>query len=81
MQDWERPHIILLVIFSDLASIKTCVENAINPLGGLHYLINCAANYNRAKAHECNLETWDNIIDTNVRKRVPLFTTFFTRNK
>ena len=52
---------------SDLASIKTCVESTINQIDSLNYLINCASNYNRAKAHECNLETWDNIIDTNVR--------------
>lgn len=52
---------------SDGASIKMCVANAINQLGRLTYLINCASNYNWAKTHECELETWDHILDTNVR--------------
>ena len=61
------PAHIFICDISDGASIKTCVANAINQLGGLNYLINCAGNYNRAKAHECELETWDHILDTNVR--------------
>ena len=61
------PAHIFICNISDGASIKTCVTNAINQLGGLNYLINCAGNYNRAKAHECELETWDHILDTNVR--------------
>ena len=61
------PAHIFICDISDGASIKTCVANAINQLGGLNYLINCAGYYNRAKAHECELETWDHILDTNVR--------------
>ena len=61
------PAHIFICDISDGASIRTCVANALNQLGGLNYLINCAGNYNRAKAHECELETWDHILDTNVR--------------
>ena len=61
------PAHIFICDISDGESIKACVANAINQLGGLNYLINCAGNYNRAKAHECELETWDHILDTNVR--------------
>ena len=65
--DLGTPAHIFVCDISDRVSIKSCVSDAIIQLGGLNYLINCAGNYNRAKAQECELENWDHIIDTNVR--------------
>ena len=52
---------------SESSEIKKCCEQAINSLGNLNYLIHCAGNYNKASADECDLEVWDDILDTNLR--------------
>lgn len=57
------------------SEIKNCCEEAINSLSGLNYLIHCAGNYNKASAGECDLEVWDDILDSNLRS-----TYHFTRH-
>ena len=52
---------------SKSSEIEKCCEKAINSLGGINYLIHCAGNYNKASADECDLEIWDDILDTNLR--------------
>lgn len=43
------------------------VTEAIDLLGGLNYLINCAGAYHSAKAYEADLRVWDEMLDTNFR--------------
>jgi NADP-dependent 3-hydroxy acid dehydrogenase YdfG len=50
-----------------LDDLEGAVEHAIERLGGLHYLINCAGTHVSAKAHEADLFTWDHMLDTNFR--------------
>ena len=50
-----------------LDDLEGAVEHAVERLGGLHYLINCAGTHVSAKAHEADLSTWDHMLDTNFR--------------
>jgi NADP-dependent 3-hydroxy acid dehydrogenase YdfG len=43
------------------------VAHAIDLLGGLNFLVNCAGRYHSAKAQEANLREWDDMLDTNFR--------------
>ena len=52
---------------SDGSEIKRCCEEAINSLGGGNYLIHCAGQYDKASAGECDLEVWDDVLDSNLR--------------
>ena len=52
---------------SDGSEIKRCCEEAINSLGGVNYLIHCAGQYDKASAGECDLEVWDDVLDSNLR--------------
>jgi len=48
-------------------SIESTVKKAIERLGGLHYLINCAGLSATGKLHETDLSSSDAILDTNLR--------------
>ena len=50
-----------------LDDLEVAIKHAIERLGGLHYLINCAGTHVSAKAHEADLSTWDHMLDTNFR--------------
>ena len=52
---------------SNPSSIKECSETAIKRLKGLNFMIHCAGDYNKAAADDCDLETWDKILDVNLR--------------
>ena len=52
---------------SSPSSIKECSEAAIKRLKGLNFMIHCAGDYNKAAADDCDLETWDKILDINLR--------------
>lgn len=49
------------------ATIEGALRQAIEALGGLNYLINCAGVYERSKADEGDLATWDRMLDINLR--------------
>jgi len=57
------------------ATIKGAVLEAIDKLGGLDYLINCAGRSIRGKLHEADPEDCDAIIDTNLKAHY-----YFTRH-
>jgi len=64
-----------LPLVCDLAKIETiegAVSNAIEGLGGLNYLINCAGISKEGKLHETNLDECDAILDTNLRSHLYL---------
>ncbi len=48
-------------------TIEGAVRQAIEALDGLNYLINCAGVSERSKADEGDMETWDQILDVNLR--------------
>ena len=48
-------------------TIEDAVHKAIQALNGLNYLINCAGVYERSKADDGDMETWDQILDVNLR--------------
>jgi NADP-dependent 3-hydroxy acid dehydrogenase YdfG len=50
-----------------LDDLEGAVEHAVELLGGLHYLINCAGTHVSAKAYEADLSAWDHMLDTNFR--------------
>jgi len=50
-----------------LDSIETMVAEAIEQLGGLNFLINCAGVSAQGKMHEIDLSSADSIINTNLR--------------
>jgi 3-oxoacyl-[acyl-carrier protein] reductase len=52
---------------SQTATIKGAVAEAIDNLGGLNYLINCAGTSIPGKLHEVDLDDCDTILDTNLR--------------
>lgn len=47
--------------------LENLVQQAIQELGGLDFLVNCAGSHVVAKAHEADLEAWDNELDINFR--------------
>lgn len=49
------------------STIKSAVSEAIEILGGLNFLINCAGVSNRGALHETDLDQCDAILDTNLR--------------
>jgi NADP-dependent 3-hydroxy acid dehydrogenase YdfG len=49
------------------ATIEAAVNEAIDKLGGLNYLINCAGASIHGKLHEADLDDCDAIIDTNLK--------------
>lgn len=52
---------------SQSSTIEGTVAEAIDKLGGLNYLINCAGASIRGKLHEIDLEYCDTIVDTNLK--------------
>ena len=64
---YENPCFMFSCDISNMTEIKECSENAIKSLGGLNFLIHCAGDYNKALADNCDLEIWDNILNTNLR--------------
>lgn len=52
---------------AQVSTIETAVASAIETLGGLNYLINCAGISNEGKLHEVDPAQCDRIIDTNLR--------------
>jgi NADP-dependent 3-hydroxy acid dehydrogenase YdfG len=49
------------------ATIEVAVKQVIDTLGGLNFLINCAGLYEKTTADEGALETWDRILDVNLK--------------
>lgn len=52
---------------AQIDTIEATVKTAIERLGGLHYLINCAGVSATGKLHETDLASSDAILDTNLR--------------
>jgi NAD(P)-dependent dehydrogenase (short-subunit alcohol dehydrogenase family) len=52
---------------SHIETIEAAVSEAIEKLGGLNYLINCAGVSIYGKLHEADLDSCDAILDTNLR--------------
>ena len=52
---------------SDVPSIQEMVEDTIDKLGGLNFLINCAGIHKSGKSYEVDLSAWDTMLDTNLR--------------
>ena len=52
---------------SKRTEIKKYSEKVIEKLSGMNFLIHCAGNYNKATSEDCDLETWDKILDINLR--------------
>ena len=50
-----------------LDDLEGAVEHAVELLGGLYYLINCAGTHVSAKAYGADLSAWDHMLDTNFR--------------
>lgn len=48
-------------------TLKDSIDQVILDLDGLNYLINCAGVYESAKGDEGDLNTWDAVLDTNLR--------------
>jgi NADP-dependent 3-hydroxy acid dehydrogenase YdfG len=61
------PAIPVVCDIARTATIEGAVRQAIEALDGLNYLINCAGAYERSKADEGDLETWDRILDVNLK--------------
>jgi len=51
-------------------TIENTVSSAINSLGGLNYLINCAGMSKLGELHKADLEDCDAILDTNLRSHL-----------
>ena len=76
---YENPCFIFSCDISNMTEIKECSENAIKSLGGLNFLIHCAGDYNKALADNCDLEIWDNILNTNLYKIYILILSFIPK--
>ena len=63
----DAPCFIFSCDISNPSSIKECSAAAIKRLKGLNFLVHCAGDYNKAAADDCDLETWDKILDVNLR--------------
>ena len=57
----------LVCDISQTETIKGVVTEAIDKLGGLNFLINCAGASVHSKLHEADLKDCDSILDTNLR--------------
>ena len=61
------PGVPLVFDIAQIDSIDQIVSEAIDTLGGLNFLINCAGVYERGAAHEVDLDKWDKTLDINLR--------------
>jgi len=52
---------------SEIQSIQEMVEDVIDKLGGLNFLINFAGIHKSGKTYDVNLSDWDIMLDTNLR--------------
>jgi 3-oxoacyl-[acyl-carrier protein] reductase len=66
-QELGTPAIPIKFDISDIQSIQGMVEDAIDKLGGLNFLINSAGIHKSGKTYEVDLAEWDNVLDTNFR--------------
>lgn len=48
-------------------TIESAVHEAIDGLGGLNFVINCAGVYELSRADDGDLSTWDRVLDVNLR--------------
>lgn len=48
-------------------TIESAVRQVIDTLGGLNFLINCAGFYQKTTADQGALETWDRVLDVNLK--------------
>jgi len=60
----------LVCDITEADSIESTVDSAIEQLGGMNYLINCAGISARAKLHETDLASSLAILDTNLRAQL-----------
>ncbi len=49
------------------ATIQGAVGKAIDSLGGLNFLVNCAGVYKRSRADDGKMQTWDQVLDVNLK--------------
>jgi NADP-dependent 3-hydroxy acid dehydrogenase YdfG len=59
-----------LPVVCDIArteTIERAVRQAIDGLGGLNFLVNCAGSYQTTTADKGALETWDRVLDVNLK--------------
>ena len=54
------------------ASIEGAVQQAIQDLAGMNYLVNCAGAHVLAKGHDVDLAAWDRVLDVNLRATIHL---------
>ena len=66
-QQAGTPAIPIECDISDFEGIPGMTASAINELGGMNYLINCAGIHAKGKAFESDLSVWDSNLDTNLR--------------
>ena len=61
------PAIPIVCDIGKTETIEGAVAQAVDGLGGLNFLINCAGIYIGAKAQEVDLDPWDNMLDVNLK--------------
>ena len=57
-------------IVCDIARTETigpAVKDAVDRLGGLNFLVNCAGHHQRSSGHDGELDAWDRVVDVNLR--------------
>lgn len=66
------PAIPVVCDIADVNSIPTSVDKAIQKLGSLNVLFNCAGIHKSGKGHEANLVDWEAMLNTNLRAHYTL---------
>ena len=61
------PAIPIACDIAQTATIQGAVGQAIEALGGMNFLVNCAGIFERTKADDGQLETWDRVLDVNLK--------------
>jgi NADP-dependent 3-hydroxy acid dehydrogenase YdfG len=61
------PAIPIVCDIAQAATIEDAVGQAIDGLNGLNFLVNCAGISRRMRADEADLETWDQVLDVNLK--------------
>ncbi len=52
---------------AQMETIESAVRQIVDTLGGLNFLVNCAGFYQKTTADEGALETWDRVLDVNLK--------------
>jgi len=65
--DAGTPAIPIACDIAQTATIKGAVGRAIESLGGLNFLVNCAGVYELTRADDGEMETWDQVLDVNLK--------------